>query len=286
MSLLNLNEMSESEIIKIIKRAIQFKQGLKVNLSNKAIATLFFESSTRTHYSFITAASKLGVKVIDFNHDNSAINKGESFNDTIATFDNFDLDALIIRSEQNYYYEQLKDVTTPIINAGDGNCDHPTQSLLDLMTIYERFGKFESINILICGDIKHSRVASTNYKIMKQLKMNIKLVAPTFFQSKFGEYVNLDDFINTTDVVMLLRTQIERHDNKLEIVNYNEQFGLNKKRLSLMKDESIIMHPGPFNMGVELTQDVLDSKKNYINKQVNNGVYIRMVVLENELCIS
>ena len=281
MSLLNLDDLNEIEIINYIKRALEFKGGLKVSYRDVKIGNLFFEPSTRTQYSFEVAAYNLGCNVVTFNEQTSSTKKGESLLDTVVTFEAFGVDALVIRSSQEKFYEELNDIKIPIINGGDGSCDHPTQVLLDLMTIYQEYNKFEGLNVLIVGDIKHSRVARCNYKAMNKLKMNVKLVAPNELRGDYGEYVDFDEHVADADVIMMLRVQNERHD---QLNDYpHKLYQLNSERLKLTKKDAIVLHPGPYNRGVEITDCVIDSSQSRIKQQVNNGVYIRMAVLENEI---
>lgn len=284
MSLFHLNNKTTEQIMTLINRAIDFKNGCSRDFDKKVtIATLFFEPSTRTHYSFHMAAKKLGVEVIDFTPTQSSLQKGESFVDTIKTFESFGTDLLVIRDAKTNYYEDLEMIKIPIINAGDGSGNHPTQALLDLMTIYEQFGRFEGVKIAICGDIAHSRVARTNYQIMQKLGMEVIFCAPEHFQADYGVYKQLDEVIENIDVCMLLRVQNERHETAAYIENYNELYGLNQVRLAKLKNDAIIMHPAPFNMDVELTQDVLADARCKIFEQSKNGVYMRMAVIEDEL---
>ncbi len=284
MNLFNLDNYTEKDILDLITLAQEFKNGREVDFKQKKIiANLFFEPSTRTHYSFDTAAKRLGCETINFVEGNSATNKGESFYDTIKTFEAFGVDAMVIRHQKNEYYNDLNSIKTPILSGGDGSGNHPTQSLLDLMTIYEEYGYFKGLKVVICGDIRHSRVARTNYKIMTKLGVDVKFVAPDEYKIDFGEFVELKDIISEVDVVMLLRVQRERHDNNNQIREYNERYGLNEENIKLIKDTGIIMHPAPFNRGVELTDMVVECDKSRIFKQIENGVYMRMGVIYNAI---
>lgn len=283
MHLTSLKNLSTNEIIELINRALEFKRGATKTI-NKKVANLFFEPSTRTHYSFVSAQMNLGMKSTDFNASSSSVLKGETLYDTVKTFEAIGFDALVIRHSQDRYYEELKDIKIPIINGGDGKQDHPTQSLLDLMTIYEEFGKFTGLNIVIVGDIKHSRVAHSNIDIMRRLGMNVFIAGPEEFLDKSAAEVELDSALKSMDVVMLLRVQHERHSEKSNVLTYNEQYGLNANRLAEMKKDAVILHPAPFNRGVELTDEVVEDKKSRIFEQMTNGVYIRMAVLERVCC--
>ena len=281
-SLFNLRNLKVSEIMDLINLAIDCEAGKFNNIySDKIVANLFFEPSTRTQYSFETAELKLGIKPINFNPETSSIKKGESFYDTIKTFESFQTSALIIRSNIDKYYEQLNKINVPIINAGDGVCDHPSQSLLDLYTIYKQFKTFKDIKIAIVGDIKHSRVAHTNLEIMERLGMKTYISGPEIFNDHSSEYIDFDQAIEEMDVIMLLRIQHERHhlDEVSTVDNYHQNYGLNTKRMNRMKHSSIIMHPAPFNRGVEISDEVVECDKSRIFQQIKNGVYIRMAIL-------
>lgn len=282
-NLTTLNDISLDTIFQILNSANNFSKGVKPSLlKNKVVANLFFEPSTRTQYSFLMAQHKLGIKTLDFSPETSSLLKGETFYDTIKTFESMGIDALVIRHPKNNYFEDLKNIKIPIINAGDGTGNHPTQSLLDLLTIYQEFGKFEGLKIAIVGDIRHSRVAHTNLEIMKKLSMDTYLVAPDEFQEKGYLFSNLDELLPNLDIVMLLRVQNERHSNKINLSNeeYNNKYGMNMEKVKKLKSNSIIIHPAPFNRGVEISDDVVECEKSRIFKQVENGVYIRMAILE------
>lgn len=286
MNILNLDDFTVEEIEKILDLAEEFKNGKSVDYKGKkVISNLFFEPSTRTHYSFDMAALKLGCKTQNFDAGNSSLKKGESLYDTVKTFESFGTDALVIRHTENEYYKQLQNINIPILNAGDGTGNHPSQSLLDLLTIKEEFGKFEGLKIVIVGDIMHSRVAHTNIKVMQRLGMTVYTSGPEEYKEEGYNYVNLDEIIEKVDIVMLLRVQHERHTKNMEetIEEYHKLHGLNKLRVEKMKEKAIIMHPAPFNRGVEIADDVVECEKSRIFKQVENGVYIRMALIHMAL---
>ena len=279
--LLTLKELSTDKIIEIIEYAISLKQGLSVSYEGKKMATLFFENSTRTHYSFITAMLNLGIKVVDFNASVSSVNKGESLYDTVRTFEALGMDGVVIRHSEDEYFKQLENISIPIFNGGDGKTNHPTQSLLDLMTIYEEYGHFDGLKCSIIGDISHSRVAHTNIEIMERLGMDVTISGPEEYNDGSACYEPFDEAIKNSDVVMLLRVQFERHQEKMQMTveEYHEKFGLTSNRVNQMKENAIILHPAPFNRGVEIADDVAECKKARIYKQMTNGVYIRMAVI-------
>jgi aspartate carbamoyltransferase catalytic subunit len=228
------------------------------------------------------AALKLGCKTQNFDAVNSSLKKGESLYDTVKTFEMFGVDAVVIRHVENEYYKQLVGkINVPILNAGDGTGNHPSQSLLDLLTIRQEFGKFEGLKVVIVGDVSHSRVAHTNFKIMQRLGMEVYTSGPQEYKEEGYNYVNFDDIIDKVDVVMLLRVQHERHSEKMKetLEEYHKLYGLNSVRVETMKKNAIIMHPAPFNRNVEIADDVVECEKSRIFKQVQNGVFVRMALL-------
>ncbi len=283
--LVTLIQLSVKQIVELIDFSISLKRGLSISYPSKKFATLFFEPSTRTHYSFISAMHNLDIKVIDFNAGASSLSKGESLYDTVKTFEAIGCDGVVIRHSQDEYFKELENINIPIINGGDGKANHPTQSLLDLMTIYEEFGKFEGLKCCIIGDIAHSRVAHTNIEVMKRLGMEVYISGPEEYNDGSAPYINIEEAINTCDVIMLLRVQFERHTEKMgmSVEEYHKTYGLTMDRVNQMKDHAIIMHPAPVNRGVEIADDVVECSKSRIVKQMTNGVYIRMGVISQIL---
>ena len=279
--LLTLKTLTNQQITDIITYSIALKQGSSVSYSGKKFATLFFENSTRTHYSFVSAMMNLDIKVIDVNVSTSSVNKGESLYDTVKTFEALGVDGVVIRHSQDEYFKELEEINIPIFNGGDGKSNHPTQSLLDLMTIYEEFGHFEGLKCCIIGDIAHSRVAHTNIEVMERLGMKVYVSGPQEFNDNSAPYLTIDEAIETCDVIMLLRVQFERHSSGMSMTNeeYHKEFGLTLERVNKMKDTAIIMHPAPVNRGVEIADDVVECEKSRIFKQMTNGVYSRMAVI-------
>ena len=287
--LLTLKDLSTSKIMDVLKYSLKFKNGLCISYHGKRFATLFFENSTRTHYSFIMAMKKLGIDVIDCNVQVSSVQKGESLYDTIKTFEAIGVDGVVVRHSKDEYFKELDGINIPVFNGGDGKTNHPTQSLLDLMTIYEEYGKFEGLKCCIVGDIAHSRVAHTNIEIMQRLGMEVYISGPEEFNDNSAPYLPLEDALKTCDIIMLLRVQFERHTEKMELTKeeYHKTYGLDMEKVSMMKDNAIIMHPAPFNRDVEIFDEVVECEKSRIYKQMTNGVYVRMavisMVLEGEL---
>jgi len=284
--LLTLDDLSIEEIMALIMRGEEFANGEEVFFGNTVVANLFFEPSTRTQYSFEMAQKKLGIQTVTFNEATSSTTKGETLYDTVKTFEAIGLDALVIRHPDNDYFDQLVGkIKIPILNGGDGSGNHPSQSLLDLLTIFQEFGNFNGLKIAIVGDVANSRVAHTNIKVMQRLGMEVRLVAPPQFREVGYDWENLDDVIEEMDIVMLLRVQHERHDGEMCLSKdeYHEKYGLSVEREKKMKNKSIIMHPAPFNRGVEIADDVVECGKSRIFKQMANGVYMRMAILERAL---
>ena len=280
---LTLDDLSEKEILNLVKDALLFKKNeIECDLKGKIIANMFFENSTRTQYSFNTAEEKLGMKVITFNPATSSLNKGESFYDTVKTFESFGIDGMVIRHTNNEYYKELKNIKSVLINAGDGTGNHPSQSLLDLVTIYEQFNKFDNLNIAIVGDILHSRVAHGNLKVMERLGMNTYISGPKEFMDNSSKFIPFKDAITEMDIIMLLRIQRERNAVKsMSDSEYLENYGLTMDKVNAMKKDAIIMHPAPFNRNVEIADDVVECPKSKIFTQMNNGVYARCSILNH-----
>lgn len=282
--LLTLADLSIEEINAILDDAQGFCDGtLKCDLSGRIAANWFFESSTRTQYSFNVAQEKLNVRVVSFNVATSSMNKKESFYDTVKLFDAIGCDFLVIRSPEVEYYKQLLGhVNAAILNAGDGTGNHPTQSLLDLLTIRQEFGKFEGLKCCICGDIAHSRVAHTNFEVMRRLGMEVVTSGPDMFMEEGMNFEPFETALKTSDIVMMLRVQHERHDGSVQFDKdeYHKNFGLTAENVAKMKEHAIIMHPAPFNRGVEIADEVVECDKARIFKQMSNGVFVRMAVLK------
>lgn len=285
--LLTLSDLTVQEIMEILEETKKFKQGEKWDGANgKIVSNLFFENSTRTLYSFVVAEEKLDMKAVTFDPGSSSLSKGESFYDTVKTFDALCSDVIVIRHGQNEYYKELiGKINKPILNGGDGTGNHPTQSLLDLYTIYEEYGKFEGLKIAIVGDIAHSRVAHTNIEVMKRLGMEVHTSGPKEFAQDGYSYIEFDKAIEEMDIIMLLRVQHERHKNASIITKeaYHEKYGVSMERVRTMKDHAIIMHPAPVNRGVEIADDVMECHKSRIFPQMENGVYVRMAVIKRAL---
>lgn len=285
-NLFNLSSLSIEEITAILDRAQQFADGVKSDRAKgKVVASLFFEPSTRTQNSYSTAVMRLGGQVLTFNSSVSSMTKGETFYDTVKVFESLGCDAAIIRDKKNEYWKELEGIKMPILSGGDGTGNHPTQSLLDLLTIRQEFGHFDGLKVCIVGDIIHSRVAHTDIEVMERLGMEVYTSGPDEFKEEGFNYIDFDKAIKEMDVIMLLRIQHERLSSEMIMSkeDYNKQFGLNKDRVRAMKPNAIIMHPAPFNRGVEIDDDCVECEKSRIFKQMSNGVFVRMAAVERSL---
>lgn len=289
--LLTIEALSDPEILQLIANAEGFKNQTRFFHPIKPVyvSNLFFENSTRTHRSFEMAQRKLGLDVIQFDPSTSSISKGETLVDTILTLSAIGVDIAVIRHTQDEYYKDLihsENIRCAIINGGDGRGQHPTQCLLDLMTIQEEFHHFDGLKIAIVGDIRNSRVARSNAIILNRLNAQVYFCGPeSWYDSAFdvyGQRADLDRIISDMDVVMLLRVQHERHDQgeSFSKETYHQKYGLTLQRASVMKPTAILMHPAPVNRDVELADTLVESKASRILQQMTNGVYVRMAVLE------
>lgn len=288
--MLTTADLTVEKINSLLSAADEFSKG-KVLKSTKEIyvSNLFFEDSTRTKTSFDIAERKLGLQVVPFDVTSSSVNKGESLYDTVKTLQSLGVNLLVIRHKQDKFYKELKEIDLPIINGGDGTGNHPSQTLLDLMTIHQEFGKFKGLKIGIVGDVKHSRVANSNAVALRKLGAKVYFSGPEkwFDEGAIinGTYLSIDDLIKEVDVLMLLRIQHERHDEKMKISlnNYHKKFGLTLEREKTMKENAIIMHPAPINRGVEIHDDLVESPRSRIFQQMRNGVFARMAILKDAL---
>ena len=289
----SVEDLTNAEIFALLKRARAFKQGALPHISGKKyMANLFFENSTRTHQSFEMAEHKLGIEVLDFDPRTSSVNKGETLYDTVLTLSALGVDAVVIRHSKEDYYKELvasDTIHSIIINGGDGAGQHPSQCLLDLMTIYEEFGHFDGLKIAIAGDLVHSRVARSNMEMLTRLGAELYFAGPAEWMdptfAAYGTYLPIDDIIEQVDVMMLLRVQNERHDQPETYTKaaYLEQFGLTEAREARMQPHAIIMHPAPVNRNVEIADALVECSRSRIVRQMQNGVFARMAILERAL---
>jgi len=285
-----ITELSTERINRIVQEALAFAEGKTARIEGEVFCSnLFFEDSTRTKTSFDIAERKLGLQVVPFDASNSSVNKGESLYDTVKTIESLGVNLVVIRDKKDRYFDDLKNIKIPVINGGDGTGNHPSQCMLDLMTIYQEFGKFEGLKVGIVGDVKHSRVANSNAEALRRLGAKVYFSGPEqwFDEGALinGTYLSVDEMIHEVDVLMLLRIQHERHDSKMSFSasEYHRKYGLTKEREKTMKKEAIIMHPAPINRGVEIDSDLVECQRSRIFRQMQNGVFARMAILKEAL---
>ncbi|MYL46581.1 aspartate carbamoyltransferase catalytic subunit [Virgibacillus halodenitrificans] len=279
---ISVNQLSVKEIHSLLDTAESLRNENKKVNDQIFAANLFFEPSTRTKMSFIVAQRKLGLEVLDLHEDISSTRKGETLYDTAKTFESIGANLLIVRHHADTWFEDLQDqISIPIINGGAGKAEHPTQCLLDLLTLYQEFGRLRGLNVVIVGDIKHSRVARSNANALKRLGAKVSLCAAPGFEDHSLDfpYITIDEATKKCDALMLLRIQHERHTTNSFIDDYLKNYGLTKEREKRMQKHAIILHPAPINRGVEIDSDLVECERSRIFKQMNNGVYIRMAIM-------
>lgn len=290
-SLLGLKGMSQPELVSILDRAAYWDAHTEKQVSvlqSRFVANMFFENSTRTRFSFEMAEKRLGAEVLNFTSAVSSVEKGESIYDTVRTLESMGIDAGIIRLKPSGVLQELAEkVNVPLINAGDGNNEHPTQGLLDLYTMRQEFGEFKGLHVAIVGDILHSRVARSNLWALQTMGAKVSFCAPNNMRADdMGDvsYISMEEALQA-DVVMMLRVQLERHAVGMlkSAEEYRLQYGLTEERAARMKKHAIIMHPAPVNRNVEIDDALVESPKSKIFPQMQNGVPIRMAVIERAL---
>jgi aspartate carbamoyltransferase catalytic subunit len=291
----SVEQFKNEQVLALLDRAQQFKNGAtwEAPKSQIFVANMFFENSTRTHNSFHIAERRLGLDVLEFDVSTSAVSKGETLYDTVLTMDAIGVDVCVIRSSEEAYYDSLiasPSIKAAIVNGGDGSGQHPSQCMLDLMTIQEEFGSFENLKVAIIGDLQHSRVARSNMMMLKRLGAELYFSGPQDWYvpeefDQYGQYRAIDDLVEDMDVIMLLRVQHERHDGGSSFSKeaYHAAYGLTEARAARMKPAAIIMHPAPVNRDVELADALVEAPQSRIVQQMTNGVYVRMAILEDVL---
>jgi aspartate carbamoyltransferase catalytic subunit len=292
--LLGLDGVPKEDIQLILDTATSFREVLErpikkvPTLTGKTIVNLFFESSTRTRTSFELAERRLSADVVNFSADASSVRKGETLKDTARNIEMMKIDMVIIRhaaAGAPHFLSRI--IRANVINAGDGSHEHPTQALLDLYTMREKFGRIDGLNVCIVGDIAHSRVALSNIHGLKAMGANVAVCGPATLIPREIERLgvrvlhNVDDAIAWSDVLNVLRIQLERQDRAFfpTLREYRQYFGVTRERLDRSGKQVTIMHPGPINRDVELSADVADSEHSLILQQVLNGVAVRMAIL-------
>lgn len=285
-----LADLSVPTILALLERAHYFFHQTPAKLprvlEHNVVANVFFEPSTRTRISFEMAAKRLGAEVINFDLSNSSVKKGESLYDTLRTLEAIGSDALVLRHADDRIFETLgPKLRTPLVNAGAGKHEHPSQGLLDLFTLQREFNRLEGLHIAILGDIRHSRVAGSMMLVAQRLGIKVSLcAADEFLPAQLAGNCSkqkLDHVIPDVDAVMCLRNQFERHEG-LEMDNaaFHRDFGLTTARAARMKPTAIIMHPAPVNRGIEIADELVEAPASRIFRQMENGVFVRMSILE------
>ncbi|WP_127579660.1 aspartate carbamoyltransferase catalytic subunit [Paenibacillus koleovorans] len=290
--LLGLKDLGPDEIRSILDRAAYWEQQPnKVTplLNGKFVANMFFENSTRTRFSFEVAEKRLGCEVLNFAAAASSVEKGESIYDTVRTLESMGIDAGVIRMKPiGLLAELATKIQVPLINAGDGNNEHPTQALLDFYTMRKHFGDIRGLTVSIIGDIQHSRVARSNLWGLLKLGAKVQFCAPKNMQAPelaaYAPYVEMEQALQA-DVVMMLRVQLERHEKGMlsSAEEYREHYGLTVERAARMQPHAIIMHPAPINRNVEIDDELVECDKSKIFTQMAHGVPIRMAVVERAM---
>jgi aspartate carbamoyltransferase catalytic subunit len=293
--LLDIASLTDAEIEFVLANAVPFKELFKRSvkkvptLKGQTVLTLFYEPSTRTRSSFEVAASRLSADVTHFDIESSSVVKGESILDTVETLESMRVDYIVVRHKQSGTPSLIaKNTRASVINAGDGWHAHPTQALLDAFTLKEKFKDMRGARVLIVGDIQHSRVARSTSLIFRRLGMHVAYLAPGSMMPRetpveipqFGNWTDALDW--KPDVIYLLRVQSERMDEPYfpNTAEYHKNYGLTDSRLDIISERGLwLMHPGPVNRGVEITDRGMNYQKSLINQQVENGIAVRMSVL-------
>jgi aspartate carbamoyltransferase catalytic subunit len=295
--LLGIRELEAGEITHLLDTAETFRDISKREikkvpaLRGRTVINLFFEPSTRTRTSFEIAAKRLSADAVNISVSTSSVSKGETLLDTARNLEAMSPDCIVVRHSMAGAPQQLAKMgNSPIINAGDGSHEHPTQALLDALTIREHKGRIENLKVAIIGDVLHSRVARSNIHLLTKLGASVSVAGPgTLVPAEFAELVDhglrvekgIEQAIEGADVVMILRIQRERQDAAFfpSMREYAVHYGLNAKHLALAAEDAIVMHPGPMNRGVEISSEIADGSRSLILDQVTNGVAVRMAVL-------
>jgi aspartate carbamoyltransferase catalytic subunit len=293
--LLGTENLTSEQIAFILDQAKPFQEFQRhplkklATLRGKTVAIAFFESSTRTRISFTTAAARLGADTMALQAESSSLKKGESLIDTVRTLEAMRPDGIVIRHASSGAPEFVAQrLEIPVLNAGDGTHEHPTQALLDALTIRDRKGKLDGWNVTILGDILHSRVARSNIHVLSKFGTNITLCGPAMWVPRELEKLapgvrvihSIDEALSGADVVMVLRVQTERiHEPSLAPDEYISQYQLTPARLKLARPEALVLHPGPIVRGLEIDSAVADGPQSGVLEQVTNGLAIRMALL-------
>jgi aspartate carbamoyltransferase catalytic subunit len=293
--LLGIEDLNREQITFILDQAKPFQEFQRyplkklATLRGKTVAIAFFEPSTRTRISFATAAARLGADTMAFQAESSSLKKGESLVDTVRTLEAMRPDGIVMRHSSSGAPEFVASrLDIPVLNAGDGTHEHPTQGLLDALTIRDRKGKLEGWNVTILGDILHSRVARSNIHLLSKFGAQVTLCGPAMWVPRELENLapnlrrslRVEEALDGADVVMVLRVQTERlHEPALAPEEYIQGYQLTTARLRLAREDAIVLHPGPMNRGLEIESAVADGEQSAVLEQVTNGLAIRMALL-------
>ena len=294
-NLIGIDDLDETAITAYLDKAQYYADALNSGdwdnglLAGKIILNLFFENSTRTLTSFEMAAKRLGAKVVNWNAMTSSLNKGETFSDTIGTLNAMRPDGVVIRHKDygtpGYVASRME---CPVINGGDSWREHPTQALLDALTMRQHFGNIKGLRVAIIGDIAHSRVASSNMRLLTTMGVHVRVIAPAVLMPEklaadgIEKFEDLEEGLKDCDIAMTIRPQKERMDDVLiDDVRYFREYGLTHEKLSVAKKSAIVLDPGPFLRGVQISDELADDTEKFIySQQVANGIPTRMAVLD------
>ncbi len=289
MDLLSIDSLTDQQLAEILDRADRHfadnrRRTANETLKGRIVFNVFYENSTRTAMSFATAAHRLGASAISLSVEHSSVKKGETLEDTAKTLNAMRPDALVIRHRENGAPAAVAAIMeAPVINAGDGTNEHPTQALLDAATIRHHFGRTEGLKVAICGDIRHSRVARSNAKLLPRLGAEVRFAGPPELVPDGVPQISVDDAIDGSDVVMMLRVQRERLEEEFGDApgEFLQRYGLTSERLARAAPDAVVMHPGPMNRGIEIDPLIADDpQRSLITLQVQMGVAVRMACLE------
>ena len=290
MDLISIDDLSDAQIAAMLDEGERWFEAVRSGarrderLAGKIVCNLFYENSTRTLMSFAVAAHRLGADVVTLPVEQSSVKKGETLEDTARTLNAMRPDALVVRHRDNGAVAMVAEIMDcPVVNAGDGTNEHPTQALLDELTLRMHFGRIHGLKVAICGDILHSRVARSNAKLLRRLGAEVRLAGPpSLLPGDLTGSGSIDEAIAGADVVMMLRVQRERLEEDLNDApgEYLERYGLTAERLGRAAPNAVVLHPGPMNRGVEIANEVADSDRSLVTLQVELGVAVRMACLD------
>ncbi|MCS1350648.1 aspartate carbamoyltransferase catalytic subunit [Mechercharimyces sp. CAU 1602] len=287
-----IKQLTKGEVEGLLEAAERWRKvGQGREFAGRTVANLFFEPSTRTHFSFMAAQQRLGLHILNLNQGHSSTTKGETLYDTLQTLAALGVEVAVIRMKEEGVLRTMREqgVGPTLISGGEGTSSHPTQALLDLLTIKQHFGEVKGLKVAMVGDVAHSRVVHSNLSLLKKMGATVLLSGPEAMRApaleKEASYVSIDEAVETADVMMMLRVQLERHQQALplSVETYHQRYGLTLERGERLQSHSIIMHPGPVNRGVEIADYWVEHERTKILAQVQNGLWMRMAVMERAL---